>query len=88
MTARKLRCALCKLLLLFMAAFLTAGCVTEEAPPTEAEAYIKRGLTYVSKGQHDVAIADFNKAQGLGFQIRPEFLKALRKASGREIEEG
>lgn len=55
-----------------------------ELNPLNPVAYYNRGRTYCIKGQHDKAWNDVEKVQALGFQIDPEFLKILRKASGRE----
>jgi len=49
-----------------------------------AEAYYNRGIAYYSRKEYDKAWDDVYKAQGLGFQIHPGFLKLLREASGRE----
>ena len=37
-----------------------------------------RGNAYVAKGEYDKAREDVHKAQSLGFQLDPEFLKPLR----------
>jgi len=55
-----------------------------EINPRNAEAYINRGLAYSEIGENDKAWRDVHKAQDLGFKIHPGFLKALRKASGRQ----
>jgi len=55
-----------------------------EINPRNAEAYINRGLAYSEIGENDKAWGDVHKAQDLGFKIHPGFLKALRKASGRQ----
>jgi hypothetical protein len=49
-----------------------------------AKAYNNRGLAYYYKREYDKAWEDVHKVQSLGQQIHPEFLKILRKASGRE----
>lgn len=59
-----------------------------EIDPRSGLGYAGRAIAYYSLRDYGKAWGDVYKAQGLGFQIRPEFLKALRKASGREIEEG
>lgn len=52
--------------------------------PKYALSYNNRGLAYYFKREYDKAWQDVNKAQSLGFQVHPGFLKALRKASGRQ----
>jgi len=42
------------------------------------------GVAYARKGRYDKAWGDVHKAQDLGLKIHPEFLNALRKASGRQ----
>jgi len=46
--------------------------VGQEINPTNAEAYNKRGSAYYSKGQYDLAIANYNKA----LEINPRDAKA------------
>jgi len=48
------------------------------------DAYYNRGAAYYYKREYDQAWEDVHKAQSLGLQIRPDFLKALREASGRQ----
>ncbi len=55
-----------------------------EINPRDAPAYNNRGIAYYHKGQYDKAWKDVHKAQDLGHKIHPRFLKALRKASGRQ----
>jgi tetratricopeptide (TPR) repeat protein len=55
-----------------------------EINPRDANAYKNRGVAYCYKGEYDKAWDDVHKAQSLGYQAPPEFLKALREASGRE----
>lgn len=52
--------------------------------PNDAEAYNNRGLAYSDKKEYDKAWEDVYKAQSLGYKVHPEFLNALRKASGRQ----
>lgn len=52
--------------------------------PKYAMAYNNRGVAYYHKGEYDKAWEDVRKAQSLGHQVRPRFLKSLREASGRE----
>ncbi len=52
--------------------------------PEYAGAYNSRAISYYHKGRYDQAWEDVNKAQSLGSQVHPGFLKALRRASGRE----
>lgn len=46
--------------------------------------YYNRGSNYMTKGEYDQAWEDVHKAQSMEFQVPPDFLKALREASGRE----
>jgi Zn-dependent protease len=55
-----------------------------ELNPKFAKAYNNRGIAYYHKGEYDKAWEDVNKARSLGYQVDTEFLKKLRKASGRE----
>jgi tetratricopeptide (TPR) repeat protein len=52
--------------------------------PRSAKAYNLRAVTYYYQGEDDKAWEDVHKAQSLGYQFAPEFLKALREASGRQ----
>ena len=53
-------------------------------PPRFAVAYAERAFVYYIKKEYDKAWEDVRKAESLGQEIRPEFLKTLRKASGRK----
>jgi tetratricopeptide (TPR) repeat protein len=55
-----------------------------EIDPNYAGAYYSRGVAYYFKNDYDKAWIDINKAEWLGFKVDPEFLEALKKASGRE----
>jgi len=55
----------------------------EILPGFEA-AYGNRGRAYYLKKNYDKSWDDVKKAQELGYQIPPEFIDALRKASGRQ----
>lgn len=55
-----------------------------EINPRDAEAYYNRAICYYYKREYDKAWKDVRKAQGLGYQVHPGFLNALRKASGRQ----
>ncbi len=46
-----------------------------------AKAYNNRAIACYYKGEYDKAWEDVHKAQSLGYQVHPEFLKALREAS-------
>ncbi len=48
-----------------------------EKNPRDARAYYERGLVYYSMGEYDKARQDVQKAQSLGYQVPPEFLKLL-----------
>jgi Flp pilus assembly protein TadD len=52
--------------------------------PNDALAYGNRAVAYYIKREFEKAWRDVEKAQSLGYQFHPEFLKDLRKASGRE----
>lgn len=52
--------------------------------PREAMAYNIRAVAYFFKREFDKSWDDVYKAQNLGYPVRPEFLKSLREASGRE----
>jgi tetratricopeptide (TPR) repeat protein len=56
-----------------------------EIYPNYAEAYYNRGIAYYGRAEYDLAWADVHKAEELGYAaIHPDFLAALKKASGRE----
>jgi len=55
-----------------------------EINPKDTAAYNNRAMAYYREGEYDRAWEDVHKAQSLGFQVRPGFLKSLREASGRE----
>ncbi len=55
-----------------------------ELNPRSAETYYPRGVIYFYKREYEKAWDDVHKVQNLGLQIHPEFLKALREASGRQ----
>jgi len=52
--------------------------------PNYADAYFNRGLAFYIGKEYDKAWADVHKAEALGFAINPNFLDALKKASGRD----
>ena len=52
--------------------------------PGYAMAYNYRAVTYYYQGEDDKAWEDVHKAQSLDYIFAPKFLKALRKASGRQ----
>ena len=52
--------------------------------PMLAVAYGNRGRAHYFMKEYDKSWDDIKKAQDLGYQIPPEFLDDLRKASGRE----
>jgi len=54
-----------------------------EINPKLAMAYVTRAVACVLRREYEKAWEDANKVQDLGHEIHPEFLKALRKASGR-----
>lgn len=55
-----------------------------ELNPKGGSAYFNRGVSYYNKGEYNKAWDDVYKAQNLGHQVHPGFLKALREASGRQ----
>jgi len=55
-----------------------------EIRPNEPQTYNDRAVAYFFKGEYDKCWEDVHKAQVLGYNIHPEFLKSLQKASGRE----
>ena len=55
-----------------------------EVNPGNAMAHNIRAVAYFYKREFDKSWDDVYKAQNLGYPVRPEFLKALREASGRE----
>lgn len=54
-----------------------------EKNPRDARAYYERGLVYYNKGEYDKAWQDVQRAQSLGYQVQPEFLKLLSEVSQR-----
>ncbi|MCP4364404.1 MAG: tetratricopeptide repeat protein [Planctomycetes bacterium] len=54
-----------------------------EINPQYALAYNNRAVVYYTIKEYDKAWKDVHKAQKLGYQANPEFIKALRDASGR-----
>jgi len=59
-------------LLIVMVLLLAAGCATVQTDLNDAKAYLKRGVAYASKGQHDQAISEFTKA----LEINPRYAPA------------
>jgi hypothetical protein len=55
-----------------------------EMNPRHDKAYNNRGIAYFHKREYEKSWKDVEKAQSLGYQIDPEFLDNLRKASGRQ----
>ena len=51
--------------------------------PQYALAYNNRAVVYYTIREYDKAWKDVHKAQKLGYQVNPEFIQALRGASGR-----
>ena len=47
-------------------------------------AYFSRAVAYFYKKEYEEAWADVYRAQNLEYKVSPEFLKALRQASGRQ----
>jgi tetratricopeptide (TPR) repeat protein len=55
-----------------------------EINPSHAIAYSARARAHFRKKEFDKAWEDVRQAQSLGHKVNPEFLQALRKASGRQ----
>ena len=55
-----------------------------EINPGDADAYNNRGVAHYLNGDYDKAWKDVHKVESLGDQVHPDFLKALREASGRQ----
>ena len=53
-----------------------------EINPRFAKAILSRGIANYFKGEYGKAWEDVHKAQSLGYQVHPAFLKALGEASG------
>jgi len=89
--------------LLLLLVFLLGCALAVGAEEKSAEFYVRRGFEYGKRKEHDLAIADFNKAlelnprekaydkawkdvhkaQSFGWKVTSDFLKKLRRASGR-----
>lgn len=52
--------------------------------PKIYDAYYNRAAAYYQKKEYDKAWEDVHKAQGMGYEIPPDFLMALREASGKK----
>jgi tetratricopeptide (TPR) repeat protein len=50
----------------------------------DPQVFFNRAVAYYSTREYDKSWADIKKAQGLRYQVPPDFLDDLRKASGRE----
>ena len=55
-----------------------------EINPSFGKAIFIRGVANYFKGEYSKAWEDVDKAQKLGYQVHPGFLKALSEASGRQ----
>ncbi len=55
-----------------------------EINPRFGKAILSRGIAKYFKGEYAKALEDVHKAQSLGYQVHPGFLKALGEASGRK----
>lgn len=53
-----------------------------EIRPNEAQTYNDRAVAYFFRKEYNKCWEDVRKAQALGYNIHPEFLKSLQKASG------
>ena len=54
-----------------------------ELDPSYAQAYNNRAISYYFRKNYDKAWEDIRKTKELGFEVKPDFLEALQKASGR-----
>ncbi len=52
--------------------------------PKFVDAHYNRAAAFYQKQEYDKAWEDVHKARSMDYQIPPDFLKALREASGRE----
>ncbi len=55
-----------------------------EINPKLVEVHYNRAAAYYQKQEYDKAWGDVHKARSMDYQIPPDFLKALRDASGRD----
>jgi tetratricopeptide (TPR) repeat protein len=55
-----------------------------EIDPDYADAYYNRAITYFEQKDFDKAWENLHKAESLGRKVNPEFIRALKKASGSE----
>ena len=55
-----------------------------ELDPALAVAYSERGVIHFIRKEYDKVWENIHKHESLGLQADPEYLKALRKASGRK----
>ena len=55
-----------------------------EINPGFAKVFALRSFAYYSTGEYDKAWVDVHKVQSMGYHYPPGFIKALRKASGRQ----
>jgi tetratricopeptide (TPR) repeat protein len=52
--------------------------------PGGVEAYVGRAKAYFGKKEYDKAWEEVRKVRSLGYEVEPDFIQALRKASGRQ----
>ena len=55
--------------------------------PKDVSAYVNLGIVYCRKGDYEKAWEDVHRAEDLGHQVQPAFLRDLREASRREMTE-
>ncbi len=55
-----------------------------EGKPQYFGAYYNRAISYYFDQEYDLSWQDVYRAQALGGKFKPEFIEALRKASGRD----
>ncbi len=54
-----------------------------ESKPQYSGVYYNRAIAYYFNQEYDLSWQDVYKAQELGYKFNPEFIEALKKASGR-----
>ena len=52
--------------------------------PNYGGSYYNRAIAYFYKKNYQLCWQDVHKAESLGYKFKAEFLKSLKKASGRE----
>jgi tetratricopeptide (TPR) repeat protein len=55
-----------------------------EINPRYADAYFNRAVAHYTKGEYEKAWSDVHRIEGLGLQVNPDFINALRAVSGKQ----